>query len=117
MVGSWGVDRWDVQTGGGCTVEMSCLLGGEVRQEDQMAGTKFLYGVSHFLLSWWRPEGGGAGIKRQWKSRACCASVRRRRWESAAGSRAAPGPKEERKHTSLEQLSPNNLGDVNRNKT
>lgn len=27
-----------------------------------MAGTKFLYRVSHFLLSWWRPEGGGRGL-------------------------------------------------------
>lgn len=39
VVGLWGVDRWDVR-GGGCTVEMSCLLGGEVRQEDRVAGTK-----------------------------------------------------------------------------
>lgn len=30
-----------VGRGGGCTVEMSCLLGGEVRQEDRVAGTKF----------------------------------------------------------------------------
>lgn len=53
-VGGWVVGGWfmgRVQRGGGCTVEMSCLLGGEVRQEDQMAGTMFLYGVSHFLFS------------------------------------------------------------------
>lgn len=35
----WGVDRRDVG-GGGCTVEMSCLMGGEVRQDGRAAGTK-----------------------------------------------------------------------------
>lgn len=40
VVGLWGVDGRDVG-GGGCTVEMSRLLGGEVRQEDRVTGTKF----------------------------------------------------------------------------
>lgn len=47
---------------GGCTVEMSYLLGGEVRQEGRVAGTEGLYGVSHSPLSRWRPEGGGWGL-------------------------------------------------------
>lgn len=46
--------------------------------------------LSPLLMAPWRRW---VGIKRQWRSRACCASVRRRRWENAAGNRAAPGPK------------------------
>lgn len=40
VVGLCGVGRRDVG-GGDCTVEMSRLLGGEVRQEDRVVGTKF----------------------------------------------------------------------------
>lgn len=40
------------------------------------------------------------GLKHQWKCRACSSSVRQRRWENAAGNRAAPGP-EVRHNTEL----------------
>lgn len=55
--------RWiDVCGGGGCTVETSCLLGGEVRQEDWVAEDQGLYGVSHSLVSRCRPERRGWGL-------------------------------------------------------
>lgn len=40
------------------------------------------------------PGGVAAFFRRQWRSRVCCAWVRRRRSEDAAGSRATPGPGE-----------------------
>lgn len=47
---------------GGCTVEMSCLLGGEVRQEDRVARTKIC--MESLTLS--SPDGalkgGGRGL-------------------------------------------------------
>lgn len=42
------------------------------------------------------PEGGGR-IRRQWKNRVCYAWVQQRRWGSAAGSKAAPGPERKEK--------------------
>lgn len=48
--------------------------------------------LSVSLVSRGEPFVWGGGFKRQWRSKACCASARRRRWEDAAGSRAAPGP-------------------------
>lgn len=79
---------WD----GGCTDEMSCLLGGEVRQEERVAGTEVCMESPTVSSPGAALREVGGGFRRQWRSRACCASVRQRRWEDAADSRAAPGP-------------------------
>lgn len=60
------------------------------------AGDQCLYGVSHSLSLFRlqvKPCGRWPGIKHRWRSRVCFASAQHRRWEDAAGSRAAPGPK------------------------
>lgn len=56
------------------------------------AGRRGEWRLSHSCLQV-LPWDTRVGIKRQWKSRVCCAWVRRRRWEDAAGSRAVLGPK------------------------
>lgn len=40
-------------------------------------------------------------VKRPWRSRACSSWARRRRWEDAVGSRAAPGPEDGRQRWRL----------------
>ena len=85
--------------GGSCTDETSCLVGKRWGRSTEGRG---LYGVS--LLSSPDEPSGWLGIKRQWRSTACCAWVQRRRWEGAAGSRAEPGPKRRENEAQWQQI-------------
>lgn len=89
---------WKGRAGGlgGCTVETSCLLWARESwgRITDCWGPMFVWSLSLSLFRLQvKPCGRWPGIKHRWRSRVCFASAQHRRWEDAAGSRAAPGPK------------------------
>lgn len=93
-ISSWdgvgGGFRQEGYEGGGLYSQDELPAGGRGEAGLLSGRDRYLYGVSRSSPDEALRE--VAGIKRQWRSRACCASVQQRRWEDAAGSRAAPAP-------------------------